>query len=350
MNFQEYFKKQAHNLIFIEIEKDVNAYLKDQPITFPKGDYPVEPAKLLQSEEQRLLIANIIDGMLLILGQDKDFKLNSTYKIILQSIPNIESYIIYQIQQNRSNPKTATIYANALIELNPKKEFQMNRIYILMEYLNKTNQSFIQDEILDSLKKLTETHPDYEIPNFYLGEYYLDKDTDLAKHYLRKVQTHKDLTKKAQEYLDKIQSIENYDKAVDLLKQGSPKDALKILIPYIESNPNNLDAKYYAAVALRQLQNHQKALLYLQELLQALETPEVDNEIGLNLASLGYLEDAINYFEKAHKLNPKDTSIITNIGACYVYLNQIEKAKEQFEYALKINPNDEVAIEWLKQI
>lgn len=353
MNFQEYLIKQAQNLIFIELQNDVEAELSDKKIIFPKGDYPIEPKSLinLSQNEQNALIAHVIDGMITLIGSDPNFKLNQSYLNILKTIPGIQNYIINKIEENKQeNLKKAIIYTNTLITLNPKKEYKMNRIYLLMALSQNTNQSFIQDEILTRLKELTDQYMDYAAPNFFLAEYYLDKDYDIAKHHLRRCLNDPKFNQKAEEYLQRIEIIENYDKAVALLNSGSPAEALKILIPHIEQNPNNLDAKYYAAVAYRQLQNHHKALYYLQDLLENLETPEVLNEIGINLAFLGYFNDAIEYFQKAIKYKPTDSSIITNIGVCYLNLNDTQNAKKYFNLALQKNPNDEIAKQWLKNV
>lgn len=353
MNYKEYFKKEAQNLIFIELERPLTISLNNTTITLPKGDYPIDSKSLINiaQKQNNLTAQNIIDGMIMILGCDSDFPHAEFYLATLKKIPNIESYIIHQIEENKKTSlKRAIIYINALIKLNPKKEFQMNRIYLLMDYYQKSNLSFLQDEILESLQNLLKDYPDYEPANFYIAEYYLDKDLDLAKYHLRKCLNHKVYKPKAEEYLQKIDAIENYDRAVELLKEGYPEESLKILIPYIESNPQNLDAIYYTSVAYREIGNHQKALLYLQDLFNILETPEVDNEIGLNLAFLGYFNEAIEYFQKALKFKPKDSSIMTNIGVCYLNLNNLENAKKFFKRALENNPKDEIALNWIKKI
>lgn len=107
---------------------------------------------------------------------------------------------------------------------------------------------------------------------------------------------------------------------------------------------------YYIAICYRNLQLNEKALYYLNLLLDKPERPEVYVEIGLNLASLGYFEDALAYFKDALKLKPNDSTIICNIGVCYLYLNENQRAKESFELALKIDKDDEVAKKWLEKI
>jgi tetratricopeptide (TPR) repeat protein len=49
-------------------------------------------------------------------------------------------------------------------------------------------------------------------------------------------------------------------------------------------------------------------------------------------------DDAVTWYEKALKLNPKDPDASTDLGVSYYYLNQADRALQQFDYSLKINP------------
>lgn len=72
--------------------------------------------------------------------------------------------------------------------------------------------------------------------------------------------------------------------------------------------------------------------------------------MGLNLASLGYFNEALVYFKNALKIKPDDATIICNIGVCYLYLGDKNKAKENFELASRIDKQDEVAKKWLETL
>ncbi|WDC84205.1 tetratricopeptide repeat protein [Caloramator sp. mosi_1] len=213
---------------------------------------------------------------------------------------------------------------------------------------NKTGLDF-KDEIEKSLKEVLNINENNAIANYNLALLYLDIDMDLAKYHFRKC-IHNELTReRAQEMIEKIEAVENYDKAVELIKLENYQEALKILIHLYENNPDNLDVIYYIAVCYRNLGLNEKALMYLYELYSKLEVPEVNIEIGLNLASLGYYQEALRYFKDALKLKPNDSSIICNIGVCYLYLNETQKAKESFELALKIDKDDKIAKSGLRK-
>jgi tetratricopeptide (TPR) repeat protein len=353
MNYRNYMKKEIEKAIFVEINEDVQLNLKGNSI-LKKGEYPILPEdviNLAKSGMETIPVAQFIKGMIYMIACDPDFIYTKDYIDTLKSIEGIESYIIMEIEKyKKENLKKAVTYVTALCTLNPKKEYLYNRVRLLIEHYDKTNLDFLNEEIISSLEKLCETYPDFSLPHYHLGQYYLDKDLDLAKMHLRKCQNDSIIGEEAIRLLQRIKNVEEYDQAVELVQNGQGYEALKILIPICEDNPENLDAKYYAAVAFRQTENYHKALLYLKELLNIAERPEVYAEIGINLAALNDFESAIEYFKKALKIKPDDSGIICNIAVCQLNLGNIDEAKKNFELAARINPKDEIALSWIERL
>jgi tetratricopeptide (TPR) repeat protein len=48
--------------------------------------------------------------------------------------------------------------------------------------------------------------------------------------------------------------------------------------------------------------------------------------------------DAVQWYEDALRLNPKDANVSTDLGVAYYYTNEPDKAIGQFEQSLKIDP------------
>lgn len=353
MDYITYLKKEIEKTIFIQIKKDIILNMKGNPV-LSAGDYPILPKDVIhiaQNETDSIPAEAIIRGMIYLIACDKDFNLNNKYISFLKSFRGVESYIIMEIEKNKKDElKKSIIYASTLCEIRNTKENKMNRIYLLMEHFNRTGLNFLEEEILRSLEDLKLKNPEYGPLNYHFGEYYLNKDMDLAKHYLRISLDDPKTHEMANQILEKIRVTEEYDSAVEMVKAGQGDEALKILIPYCNICPDNLDAKYFTAVSYRQLGDNYNAMLYLKELTTIAERPEVYNEIGLNLAELGEFEASKEYFKKALKIKPDDSSIICNIGVCNLNLGEIDEARKAFGLAARINPNDEVAIKWLNEL
>lgn len=353
MNFDVYMKKEIEKSLFIEIKKDLPLNIKGNPI-LKKGDYPLLPDDVVNLAKKGLdsIPANsMINGIIYLVACDPNFRYIDNYMDFLKSIEGIENYLIMEIEKAKeTNLKKAVIIATTLSRINAKKEFLYNRIILLIELYDKTNHEFIKDEILKSLENICSEYPNFEKAHFLLAQYYLDKDADIAKAHLRKCQTDPIIAVEAQTILDRITNVEEYDRAIELIKDGQGYDALKILLPICNDNPENLDAKFYAAIALRQTENYEKAIVYLNELSEFAERPDVYTEIGLNLAALNDFEASIIYFKKALKITPDDSGIICNIGVCHLHLGELEEAQKAFSLATRINPKDEIAFEWLERL
>lgn len=353
MDYKTYLKQELEKIVFIEIKRDIELKISNNVILH-KGDYPVftkDLVNLTENAEGMIQLEPIIDGMVYTIACDESFKNNDLYINFLKSVKDIKSYMIMQVEQNKkSSIKKAIIYATALNDIYPSEEGGMNRIYLLMDLFNKNKLDFIEREIVDSLKNMIDLYKDAVLPNFHLGEYYLDKDRDLAKYHLQKCLMDRRTSESAAELIERISNIENYDNAVEMVKKGMGAEALRILMPLCEDNPNNLDARYYTAVALRQTENYYKALTYLEELLSIGELPEIFTEIALNLACLHEFESAISYFNKALDIKPMDVDNICNTGVCYLNLGEMQSAKDAFERVLKIKPDDKIAKMWLEKL
>lgn len=352
LNYRDYIKKEVEKILFIEINKDITFQIKN-PFVLKRGEYPILADNLKELAirgDSNIQLNYILDGIITLLGVDSDFIYKHSYINLLKDIYAIESYIISQIEKlKNTNTKKALIYANTLCILNKTETNLINRIYLLFDLQNKTGFDF-KDEIEKSLKEVLEINKYNATANYNLGLLYINYDKSLAKYHLRKCLNSPITEKEAQELLEKIEAVENYDRAIENIKAENYEEALKILIPIADNDSENLDAIYYVALCYRNLGLNQKALYYLNELLDKPERPEVYIEMGLNLAELGYFEDALIYFKNALKIKPDDATIICNIGVCQLYLGDKEKAKENFELASRIDKQDEIAKKWLEKL
>lgn len=351
MDYISFIKQDLDKILFIEIGKDL--VMKNGAV-LEKGEYPIHSNDMINvanSKNSDIPLNHIINGMVYLLACDPKFKFNETYLNFIKSINGIESYIIKTIEDNKEKDvRKAVIYATTLCKLNSKKEYLYNRAVLLISLYEELKLQFIIDEIINSLESIVKEHEDFTMPHFQLGVYYSEKDLDLAKHHFRLCLNDPKIKDEAESYLEEIGLVENYDNAVEMVKQGNGAEVLESLITFSEKNPHDPNAKYFTAIALRQAGYNENALVYLKELIEFGETANVLSEIGLNLASLSEFEAAIEYFEKALEVDKNNEVLICNIGVCYINLGKFDDAREKFEFALKVNPKDEIAKEWLERI
>lgn len=353
MDFKSYMKAEIEKFLFIEIKEDLILNINKSQI-LKKGEYPIMPGELVDMAKQgmdNLTGAMLINGMIYVIACDPDFKYVKDYIETLKCIDGIESYIIMNINKSKKdNIKKSVILTSALSQIYNKKEYFYNRAVFLMSLYENTGLHFIEDEIVASLIAMTERFKNFALPNLHLGKYYLDKDTDMARLYLRRCQDDPETMTEARELMNAIDNVQRYDDGVEYVKNGQGLEALEILIPISNDNPDNLDAKYYMAMAYRQIGNNQKALMYLNELTNFAERAEVYSEIALNLAELDDFVGAMEYLKKALKIQPDDTGIICNMGVCNLNLSRLDDARKAFELVLRINPKDEIAAQWIARM
>lgn len=353
MDYDGFLKQEIEKTVYIEFKKDVT-FNSDTVFVLPAGFYPILPKDMVNIAREgsgNIPLQAIIDGMLYVIACDRNFKYNDSYIESLKKIENIKNYIIMKIEKNRKDcRKAAIIYATALSIIFPSRVNDLNRIYELVEYSKLHPSQFIDDEIRYSLEKAVMDYPDYTPTCLYLAEYYINSDRDKAKMLLNRALTNPESSTRASELLERIKRVEDYDKAVDLVRQGRGAEALKTLQGVLEDNKDNPDVRYYTAVALRQSGDYERALKMLEELVKNCALPEVLSEAGLDYAYIGDFENALKSFEQALKMKPKDAEILCNIGVCRLNLGQIQEAREAINKAHALNPKDEIINKWLEQL
>lgn len=117
MDYSTYLKREIEKTLFIEIGRDIPINLGGREAVLEKGEYPILPKSMVKIAEgndqglEGIQLPVLIDGMIYILGCDKDFKIAPLYREFLQDAKGILSYIIKNIEEKKeSDMKTALIY------------------------------------------------------------------------------------------------------------------------------------------------------------------------------------------------------------------------------------------------
>lgn len=86
------------------------------------------------------------------------------------------------------------------------------------------------------------------------------------------------------------------------------------------------------------LMAHQRYQAAIEQYKKAPQSAENLNKMGVAYQLMFNLDDAGRCYERALKLNPKDSVAINNLGTVYVSLKQYARAEKAYRKALKLDP------------
>ncbi|NEQ76502.1 MAG: FkbM family methyltransferase [Okeania sp. SIO2C9] len=176
---------------------------------------------------------------------------------------------------------------------------------------------------------------------------------------------------------------QDFQKAINLQKEGKLKEAESIYIDILKSDsnhvptlinlglieqnqgkldeasqfykyafsiePNNISLLYLLAKITQELNQLDEAIIYWQKLaeLKPDSALEFYGNIGNSLVQQGKFDEALNYFHRALEISPKSFQAHQAIGNLLIRQDKLLEAKSEFSQALEINPNYQVAKVWL---
>jgi len=140
----------------------------------------------------------------------------------------------------------------------------------------------------------------------------------------------------------------------ELLEAGE-KSVLKELCYYAEIQPPEFktEALLKLTPKLMELGEKEEAFYEIGKLKESAvknKDKELEGKIllyeGQLLISENKYKDALESFNQALEINPKDDITISEKGAALINLGKHEEALESFNQALEINPKDDIALSW----
>lgn len=362
--FNEYFDKKKDDIFFVTLKKGATVKFKDyEYVTFKEMPVPVRAGKLVEDIKREsevdkvgVSISNIIDGIIYVLGTDKDFGYLDDYKEMLEVLHfDLPPYIILCINKfDDNNVDDAVIYGSALINFNEDDK----NCFIYASVLEKraTEQKLIE---IENQYFLEEAHAFYEkaldyndkfaLSYYKLGYYYkLQQKYIKAELYWKK---HQELDKDAvrvEEIRNELEQLEpyvDYENGYNLVIKEQPNEALDLLLPLVNEFSGWWNLLFFIGLAYRSLGEHEIAEKYFENVLKIEEyQKDTINELGLCKICRGKYTEASELFTTLLNIEPGNCEVFCNRAVAHLYNDEIERAKEDITTALKINPNDEVAL------
>src|SRR6185369_324852 len=72
--------------------------------------------------------------------------------------------------------------------------------------------------------------------------------------------------------------------------------------------------------------------------------PAVWNKLGIAYQLMFDLTDAMQSYQKAHKLDPKNSNVLNNLGTVFDAMKQYRNAEKMYRKALKIDPHSALVL------
>lgn len=270
---------------------------------------------------------------------------------------------------NKGMLKEALDHLKKEIEYSPKNwsaHFIMGEIYRRNEEYNKAEQSFLKAYELQS----NDVHVLYSLSKLYFSR----NETDRAFDYLQKlkeadpnfVEAHRlmgDIHFGAGQYKEAVAAYTNFV----MRKQGDVEVWNNLANAHLKLDEYEQAREYYQkalevdstfglahrnlAVCLFKMNDYEGAERIISDYLKL-----VPDDLSLTLlagdiaSKLDKVDDALNYYEHAVKMNPDSPEIVTSLADCYYRGGFYAAARMGYHQALKIDPNHEAARAKLEEI
>jgi tetratricopeptide (TPR) repeat protein len=140
-------------------------------------------------------------------------------------------------------------------------------------------------------------------------------------------------------------------RALKLLRQGKPEQALSLLQQSLELEPSNMEARINAGVAFYLMRRYDEALQHFQF---AVALDPQNSTALMNLAAtldaLGQVEEALNVLRRLAKLFPNMPDVHYNLAVALAKKGLREEAIAELRTELERNPSHYQALQLLQQL
>lgn len=349
---EELFKEKTNSVSFLELKTR-------EDINFP---LPVVTDNLLEEihkggAEEEIDLTLVIEGMVYVLGTDKDFKYSQEYMGFLNKYSdNVEEYILYKgLKQLESGDiLDAGILFRGLLQVNKDNhKARFNYALVIEEIAKKRVEEDIDvdvdDIILEAMNQLEyiiEVDEGFSLAYYKLGYYY--------RHFQQFIKAKltwekflnidgEDLVK--QEIREQNEIIEdevNYEMGFTYYSYNDFGKALDAFLKLFPSQKDNWNINYLVALSYKGMEDYDLAVEYLDYALE-LNDEEADlyNELGVVYFLMGDIVKAIDALSKGIDKIDWDYKLYFNRGLGFVQLGEYKRALEDINASYNLNPNDE---------
>ncbi len=355
---EKFFLDKTKDLSFIELKKGSNVEINGFKLN-PELPLPVITEKLVEDiklgkAENEINIANMIDGIIYLLGSDGAFKYNEDYIDILNNYnKDINDYISnmaskYIVEEDYI---MAALYLRANIYLDNKNPLYLFKYTMTVEnLLDEIEDEELKEDIILSITNVLESILDideeYPLAYYKLGYYYRFNQQFLKTKLIweKYLQLEDDVERKNEirEEISLLNADIEYEESLLLLTQGQYHLALDKLLKLSEKT-DWWNIFYLVGISYKNLNDTEEAVKYFElAIKKGGEDATLYNELAIAYFTLGDVQKALDNLNIGLEIDPNNFELYFNIGLVYEQLGLLENAIENIEKAYSINPDTQI--------
>ena len=356
----KYFSKKTKDIGFVSLKDKSGERLRAIGLD-PDIPLPVITERLMKDltssgDQKEISVDHIIEGIMHVLGADKDFPHKEEYIKILQNYSqDIEKLILKKAldEFDKGNLDSSGLFLRTLNMMSTSKD---GRFYyaIVLEHLaeemlhseSKTIGSKVLKESTQIMEDILNEDTEYYPAYYKLGYHYRynnqyikakltwDKVLSLDPNELRKEEIRLQLETLEPEY--RIEMALAY---IDNMKYDLALDNLLKLLP---AEANNWYVNYLIGLSYRGYGDNGNAIQYLSNAVSIKDDmADTYNELGISYFNDGDIDSAIEVFSSGLTKCGEDYRLYYNRGLGRLNLGDLANGLLDIKTAHKLNPGDE---------
>ena len=132
------------------------------------------------------------------------------------------------------------------------------------------------------------------------------------------------------------------------LLDNQPEKSVQLVEDEAQKRPANLDLQREVGDTQMSANQYDKAIMTFQSLMAKVSEPRQQSDLWTRIGEAylrkGDVQESINSLEKAHQLQPNNSTLTTNLGMLYEMANKTDVARKYYELSIKMDPNNALAL------
>ncbi len=362
---ERYFKDKTKDISFIEVKDGSQVAI---------GDYEIEqgiPLPIITSDlieeiqsgnlQEEIKVLGIIEGIIYLLGTDREFPYGDEYKRILMSYRgDIGNYILYHgiKDMEKGDYDRGGIKFRTLLSIEPDNVIGLFNYAIVLEEIGnrfmKNGEEDRSEEFIESstsiLESILDIDEEFSLAYYKLGFHYSYKGKYLKANLIWKkfllLSDDELLLQEIREEMERIHEDVLIEVVMTYLANNDFDRALDNILKLMPKYEDNWNINYLIGYIYGNLGQYKLAIDYLDRAIELnLGEPDSYIELGSIYFNIGQITEAIDIFSRGIEYCAEDYRLYFNRGLCYAYLGRYEEGYIDIDRASILNPQDEIVIE-----